>query len=126
MIETSTQARLILAELGPDVEIVSPEGMQIGESVPVPAAAMGRWINVGSGPDQDLILRDQPAGIRRAHCRMTFRDGAYRIQGRLHPLGYVLNGEHFIDCTPRPLKDGDLIRIGKHATFRFETGKSAD
>jgi hypothetical protein len=50
---------------------------------------------------------------------MTVRDGAYRLQGRLHPAGYALNGEPFSDCTARPLKDGDLITIGRHVTVRF-------
>jgi FHA domain-containing protein len=119
MVERPGTARLVLAELAPGAEIVQPEGMQIGESIAVPPAVMGRWITLGSGPDQDIVIRDEPGTIRRSHCRMIFRGGAYLIQGRLHPEGYFLNGDHLTDCTGRPLKDGDLLRMGEHATFRF-------
>jgi hypothetical protein len=119
MPETIPRARLMLAAIEPDVEIVTPEGMQIGDSIPMPAAAGGRWITLGSGTDQDLVLRDQPRGIRRSHCRFIYRGGAYQIQGRLHPEGYRINGEAFQDCTARPLKDGDLLQLGPHVTLRF-------
>jgi hypothetical protein len=117
--ETVSPGRLILAGLEPGVRIVSPEGMQLGDALPIPPAARGRWITLGSGPDQDIVLRDEPRGIRRSHCRLIFRAGATHIQGRLHPDGYTLNGEHFTDCVARALKDGDLIQLGKHVRLRF-------
>ena len=81
----------------------------------------GQFLIAGgsASPDQDIILRDEPRGIRRSHCRLIFRAGATHIQGRLHPDGYTLNDEHFTDCTARALKDGDSIQIGKHVTLRF-------
>jgi hypothetical protein len=118
--------RLILTGLAPGVRIAEPDGMQLGDALPIPPAAMGRWITLGSGPDQDLIIRDEPRGIRRSHCRLIFRAGATHIQGRLHPEGYHLNGEHFTDCTARALKHGDLIQIGEHTTFRFAAGGMND
>jgi hypothetical protein len=50
---------------------------------------------------------------------MLYRDGAYRLQGRLHPAGHALNGERFFDCTARALRDGDLVTIGQNVTLRF-------
>jgi predicted component of type VI protein secretion system len=79
----------------------------------------GRWITIGAGPDQDIVLRDRPAGISRSHCRMIWRGGAFLIQGRLHPDGYAINGERHFDCTARPLRDGDRVTIGRHVTLRF-------
>ena len=114
-----TPPQFILVELPPNVEIVAPEGLTIGHVIALPAAIQGRWITLGAGPDQDLILRDQPATIRRSHCRMIYRGGSFLIQGRLHPPGYALNGQRFNDCTPRPLREGDHLTIGQHATFRF-------
>jgi len=110
---------LVLTEPPPGVEIVAPAGLAVGGALAVPLAAQGRWITIGASPDQDLVIRDQPASISRSHCRMIFRGGAFLIQGRLHPPGYAINGEWFNDCTARPLHDGDLVTIGQHATFRF-------
>jgi pSer/pThr/pTyr-binding forkhead associated (FHA) protein len=112
--------QLILAELPPGVTIAHPPGLQVGDCIPVPPEVQGRWITIGAGPDQDLILRDDPPGISRSHCRMILRGGAFLIQGRLHPPGHAINGEWFNDCTARPLRDDDLITIGKHVTFRFD------
>src|SRR5256885_10137886 len=105
---------LILEELPPGVEIVAPAGLAVGNAIPVPPAVQGRWITIGAGPDQDIVIRDQPPGVSRSHCRMTFRGGAFLIQGRLHPDGYAVNGARFHDCTARALRDGDLITIGRH------------
>ena len=114
-----TPPQLVLTELPPGAEIIAPAALTVGNALTVPLAAQGRWITIGAGPDQDLVIRDQPASISRSHCRMILRGGAYLIQGRLHPPGYALNGERFNDCTARPLRDGDLVTIGQHATFRF-------
>jgi predicted component of type VI protein secretion system len=114
-----TPPQLILTELPPGVAIVAPAGLEIGGALTVPLAVQGRWITIGAGPDQDLVIQDRPASISRSHCRMLLRGGAYLIQGRLHPPGYALDGQWFNDCTARPLRDGDLVTIGQHATFRF-------
>src|SRR4029077_4823597 len=114
-----TPPQLVLMELPPGVAIVAPAGRDTGRAVAVPEAVQGRWITLGAGPDQDLVIRDQPASIRRSHCRMILRGGAFLIQGRLHPPGYALNGERFNDCTARPLRDRDLLTIGQHVSFRF-------
>jgi hypothetical protein len=114
-----TSPQLVLAELPEGVTITHPPGLQVGDSIPVPPEVQGRWITIGAGPDQDLILRDDPRSISRSHCRMILRGGAFLIQGRLHPPGHAINGEWFNDCTARPLRDGDQLTIGKHATFRF-------
>jgi predicted component of type VI protein secretion system len=111
--------QLILTELPPGVEIVLPAGLQVGDAIALPSQVQGRWITLGSGPDQDIVIRDQPPGVSRSHCRMTLRGGAYLIQGRLHPDGYAVNGQRFHDCTARPLRDGDLLTLGRHLTFRF-------
>jgi predicted component of type VI protein secretion system len=114
-----TPPQLILTELAPGAEIVAPAGLDVGSAIAVPPAVQGRWITIGAGPDQDIVIRDQPASISRSHCRLTLRGGAFLIQGRLHPPGYALNGQRFNDCTARPLRDGDLVMIGQHLTFRF-------
>lgn len=114
-----TPARFILVALPPGVEIVAPTGLAVGGALVVPEAVQGRWITLGAGPDQDLVIRDHPASIARSHCRLTLRGGAFLIQGRLHLPGYALNGQRFNDCTARPLRDGDLITIGQNVTFRF-------
>jgi predicted component of type VI protein secretion system len=114
-----TPPQLVLAELPEGVQIAAPAGLRVGDAIPLPPAVQGRWITLGAGPDQDIVIRDEPAGVSRSHCRMTLRGGAYLIQGRLHPAGYTINGERFFDCTARALRDGDLITIGRHVTFRF-------
>ena len=114
-----TPPQLVLAELPEGVQIAAPAGLRVGDAIPLPPAVQGRWITLGAGPDQDIVIRDEPAGVSRSHCRMTLRGGAYLIQGRLHPAGYTINGERFFDCTARPLRDGGLITIGRHVTFRF-------
>jgi hypothetical protein len=114
-----TPPQLVLIELAPGVEIAAPAGLVIGGSIAVPPAVQGRWITIGSGPGQDLVIRDDPMSIHLSHCRMTCRGGAFLIQGRLHPPGYALNGERFNDCTTRPLRDGDFLTIGRSVTFRF-------
>jgi predicted component of type VI protein secretion system len=114
-----TPPKLLLAELPPGVAIVAPAGLQVGDAIPLPTQVQGRWITIGASPDQDLVIRDQPAGISRSHCRMILRSGACLIQGRLHPPGYAINGTWFNDCTARPLRDGDLITLGQHLVFRF-------
>src|SRR4051812_31294753 len=91
--------QLVLTELAEGVELVEPAGLRVGESIPLPEAVQGRWITLGAGPDQDIILRDRPPGVSRSHCRMTLRNGAYLLQGRLHPDGHAINGERFVDCT---------------------------
>jgi predicted component of type VI protein secretion system len=116
--------RFILTDVAPGVALLVPAGLQIGDALVVPEAVHGRWITIGAGDDQDIVLRDEPRGIGRSHCRMIYRDGAYRIQGRLHPAGHALNGERFFDCTARPLKDGDLITIGKNLTLQFRLSET--
>jgi FHA domain len=118
MTDRLVSARFVLAEVAPEARIEAPEGMQVGDSFPVPPAAAGRWLSIGSGPDQDIVIRDEPRTIRRSHCRITYRGGAYQLQSRLHPDGLAINGEYFHDCTARPLREGDLIRIGG-VTLRF-------
>jgi hypothetical protein len=114
-----TAPQLVLIELAPGVEILAPAGLTIGGVIEVPPAVQGRWITIGAGTDQDIVIRDQPASISRSHCRMTYRGGAFLIQGRLHPPGYALNGERFNDCTARLLKDGDQVTLGPYVTLRF-------
>jgi len=109
----------ILAEVATGVTLVAPAGLGVGDAIPVPEAVHGRWITIGAGDDQDIVLRDEPRGIGRSHCRMTFRNGAYLLQGRMHPAGWALNGERFHDCTARALAEGDLITIGRHVTVRL-------
>jgi FHA domain len=121
-----TTPHFSLAELESGVEIVVPAGLRIGDAIPIPEQVQGRWITIGSGPDQDIVIRDQPAGIGRSHCRMILRNSAFLFQGRVHPAGWALNGERFYDCTARPLRNGDLVTIGKHATFRFYSSTTGD
>jgi predicted component of type VI protein secretion system len=118
MAESMATARFVLAAVEPGSRIEVPAAMQVGDSLPVPAAAAGRWLALGSGPDQDIVIRDEPRTIRRSHCRITYRGSAYQIQSRLHPDGLAINGEYFHDCTARALHDGAMIRIGS-VTFRF-------
>jgi predicted component of type VI protein secretion system len=120
-----TPPQLVLAELPEGVEIVAPAGLRMGDAITVPPAVQGRWITIGAGSDQDIVIRDEPAGVSRSHCRLTLRGGAYLIQGRLHPTGYAINGERFFDCTARPLRDGDRLTIGRHVTFRISLLASA-
>ena len=118
-----TAPELILEELPPGVEIAAPAELAVGGAIPVPPAVQGRWITIGAGPDQDIVIRDNPPGISRSHCRMTLRGGAFLIQGRLHPDGYAINGARFHDCTARRLRDGDRVTIGKFVTVRFSLPK---
>lgn len=112
MTNNITTARLVLADIAPAARIEVPDGMQLGDTLAVPAAAGGRWLSIGSGTDQDIVIRDEPRTIRRSHCRIIHRGGSYQIQSRLHPDGLAINGEEFHDCTARPLRDGDTLRIG--------------
>jgi predicted component of type VI protein secretion system len=126
MDEWFTAPQLILTDLAPGVELIVPAGLQIGQGIPIPEQVQGRWITIGAGPDQDIVIRDQPAGIGSSHCRMIVRNGAYLFQGRVHPAGWALNGERFFDCTARALRDGDLVTIGKHVSFQFVLNSNAE
>jgi hypothetical protein len=117
--EEPTLPRFILAEVASGVVLVAPAGLRVGDAIPIPEAMQGRWITIGAGDDQDIILRDEPRGLSRSHCRMIFRNGAYLLQGRMHPAGWALNGLRFHDCTARPLQDGDRVTIGPHLTLTF-------
>jgi predicted component of type VI protein secretion system len=112
--------QLVLTRVEPGAAVVAPAGLQPGDALPISPQVLGRWITLGAAPDQDLVLRDQPASIGRSHCRMIYRDGAFQLQGRLRAPGFALNGERFNDCTPRPLTEGDEVTIGAHLTFRFQ------
>ncbi len=114
-----TPPRLILEPLPEGVELEAPAGLQPGEAILITPQVQGRWITIGAGPDQDIVVRDRPASIGRSHCRMTLRNGAIHLQGRLQPAGHAINDQRFFDCGARPLAEGDRITIGAGVTFRF-------
>lgn len=109
--------RLVLVELAPGTEV---EGLRVGDALPLPPQVQGRWIAVGAGADQDLVIRERPPAMGRSVARLTRRGGSYVIQGRVTPAGYALNGERFNDCTARPLRTGDRITFGPNVTFEFQ------
>ena len=120
----SSRPRLVLVELAEGARVVAPEGLGVGGELPLPSTASGMWIALGSGPRQEITLRDQPAGVVRSHVRFTRRGGQCLIQSRGHATGYVLNGTHYTDCTARPIREGDTLRLGPHLTFRFAVGEA--
>lgn len=121
-LEPFVAPQLVLVEIAAGAAVVQPAGLAVGEAIPISAQVQGRWLNVGAGPDQDLMVRDEPQTIGRVHARLTERNGAILLQGRLQKKGYALNGVRYNDCTARPLKEGDLITLGENLTFRFEAG----
>ena len=115
----SDSPRLVLTEIPEGCRVVAPAGLSVGDTLPLPATVKGMWVTLGSGERQDIILRDDPLGVRRSHVRFGYRNGAYVVQSRGHPTGYVLNGTHHTDCTARPLQEGDELQLGPHLKFRY-------
>jgi hypothetical protein len=118
MMASGEPVALVLEAVAPGARLLDPPGLKVGEALPLPQEVHGRWVTLGAGARQDLRVRDEPPGIGRSHLRFIRRGGGFLVQGRLHPHGYVLDGEAYHDCTPRPLRDGAILQIGPHVRFR--------
>jgi hypothetical protein len=86
----------------------------------------GRWRSACCA-SASASIRASHSQTVNTHARRSRRDQRTTLAtttsapttGRLHPDGYAINGQRFHDCTARPLRDGDLLTIGKHVTLRF-------
>ncbi|MEM9067721.1 MAG: GGDEF domain-containing protein [Myxococcota bacterium] len=68
----------------------------------------------GRGRDADVRLID--SGLSRRHVRFFRMEGAWWVEDLQSRNGTWVNGEAV--KTPRPLRDGDRIQIGKGLVFR--------
>jgi MFS family permease len=70
---------------------------------------------IGRGEGCDVALFGDPE-VEKQHARIVLRKGRYWLEDLASPEGTYLNGQ-LID-RPEPLRDGDLIEVGR-AILRF-------
>lgn len=103
----------------PDISQVSAwlhatHGLLKGQSFPFsrPNLAIGR------DSEADIVL-DQPQ-VSRQHARITLEGGRWMLADLHSTNGVYLNGQRLQPGERLSLKNGDLIQIGKSASFTFE------
>jgi ABC-type multidrug transport system ATPase subunit/pSer/pThr/pTyr-binding forkhead associated (FHA) protein len=67
-------------------------------------------LTIGRHPQSNVTL-DHPA-VSRTHARIAPRDGGYVIEDAGSSNGTFVNGERIAPGDPRPLRPGDVIRVG--------------
>ncbi len=77
----------------------------------------GRVVTIGRGADCELQLADDRISTR--HCRISAPGGDWVIEDLKSTNRTFINGEPIGD-QPRPLRHGDLVRLGAHDARLFE------
>lgn len=67
----------------------------------------------------DIMINDETKTVGRVHACLSCQQGVWSIEDRNARNKTRLNGEILIPFTPKPLKDGDLLRFGR-VEARFE------
>lgn len=67
----------------------------------------------------DILIQDDTKTVGRIHACLSCQQGAWSIEDRDSRNKTRLNGDILIPFTPKPLKDGDLLRFGR-VEARFE------
>ena len=74
---------------------------------------------IGRAEECDIVLKD--TSVSRRHARLTQRDEHYWLEDLNSVNLTYLNNQRLTPDRPAPLKDGDLLRLGRLLlTFRSE------
>lgn len=88
------------------MELVQISGKDAGRRMVLPETGL----RIGRASSNDWVIADEE--LSRNHCLIEFADGEPRLVDLASANGTYVNGEE-IGSTPRVLKSGDLIEIGK-------------
>ncbi|HEU5379597.1 MAG TPA: FHA domain-containing serine/threonine-protein kinase [Ktedonobacteraceae bacterium] len=61
----------------------------------------------------DILIHDEHKTVGRVHACLSCQQGHWSIEDRNSRNKTRLNGEILLPYTPKPLKDGDLLRFGR-------------
>lgn len=97
-----------------DSSVLKQEIRLIGSAARSPSFTLG-W-NIGEPPEHITLNH---ASVKPLHARVTFRDGTWCVESLAwdDPV-WINEGELPEGDPPRPLQDGDHVRLGSVA-FRF-------
>ena len=101
--------------------VVTETGLRLPLPLDQSSAVLGRADALtGVFPDVDLNpFGAEMAGVSRRHARLTQRDDHYWLEDLNSVNLTYLNNQRLTPDRPAPLKDGDLVRLGRMLlTFR--------
>lgn len=101
--------------------VVTETGLRLPLSLEQSSAVLGRADALtGVLPDVDLNpVGAEAAGVSRRHARLTQRDEHFWLEDLNSVNLTYLNNQRLTPDRPAPLKDGDLLRLGRLLlTFR--------
>src|ERR1700761_8822013 len=87
------------------------EALDNGEATSLRLARHGAVI--GRSPHADWSLPDPKNHVSSRHCEISYRAGVYLLSDRSTNGTYV-NGDAERLSAPHPLRDGDVIMIGRY------------
>lgn len=93
--------------------VVIKRGPQQGRGFPLEAAL----VSLGRYAGNTIILSDET--VSRHHARLRRTEDGYSAEDLNSANGLFVNGERV--TTPRPLKSGDVIRLGEVVELLFES-----
>ena len=98
------RARLVVVRSGGHFDLSDKPDILVGREDPAR----------GVFPDVDLIPHGGlEGGVGRRHARLIFRNNQWLIEDLLSTCGTLVNKQRLQPGVPRPLKDGDQIRLGR-------------
>jgi pSer/pThr/pTyr-binding forkhead associated (FHA) protein len=92
-----------------EFELVLTQGPRILKKLPLSAEDK---VSIGRTQENDLVVKD--AGVSRRHATVYFEAGQFMVADRDSTNGTFVNNAR---VTTAPLKDLDVIRVGKHELF---------
>jgi hypothetical protein len=98
--------------------LIIRRGPQQGRGFPLE----GALATVGRYAGNTVIISDET--VSRHHARLRQTDDGYIIEDLKSANGLFVNGERVTE--PRPLKDGDVIRLGEVVEIVYEAVTAAE
>lgn len=94
-------------------------GPRIGEQIPVP----GPVVIIGQGAQSDVVIADD--SVSKAHARLEFEDGAWRLTDLASTNGTFVEGVRLAPEVPTPVTYGASVRFGG-VRLQFRAVENAD
>lgn len=86
----------------------------------------GGDFSIGRGPENNWVLADPDKEISRRHCIIAYRNGAWCVAGTSANGTYLNRDEEPLESrAPRPLNNGDRLRLGAYEIEVVLTDESA-
>ena len=95
-------------------DIVVPLAVLVQSGTNKEISLSGNSIEIGRGPDNDIVLTD--GSVSRRHATLVRKDSTYEIENRARSGGTWVNNKQ---VTKRTLKDNDVLRLG-NVEFDFK------